>query len=114
LKAARDAKVHKPLLIERKQEEFEETPYIIALLCYLSYVILTIFGHLRDFMRNTGLEKNKSAVEKNREVRTYWLSSSLYNTCCLLGLRSAISKFRELLHAKCISENLSRLESTYR
>lgn len=54
--------------VVRHHEEYEETPYIIALLCYLSYLILTVFGHLRDFMRNTGLEKNKSAVEKNREV----------------------------------------------
>jgi serine palmitoyltransferase len=46
----------------------EEAPYHIVLLCYLSYVVLIIFGYFRDFLRNTGLEKNKTAVERNREV----------------------------------------------
>jgi serine palmitoyltransferase len=46
----------------------EETPLYIELLCYLSYAVLIIFGYLRDFLRNTGLEKNKSALEINREV----------------------------------------------
>ncbi|RWS13651.1 serine palmitoyltransferase 2-like protein [Dinothrombium tinctorium] len=50
-----------------EEEEYEETPLIIALLAYLSYVVLIIFGHLRDFLRNTGIEKNKVATEKNRE-----------------------------------------------
>lgn len=51
----------------RIQEEFETTPLYIALICYLSYAILIMFGHLRDFLRRTGLEKTRSAIEKNRE-----------------------------------------------
>ncbi|XP_053200938.1 serine palmitoyltransferase 2-like [Panonychus citri] len=47
-------------------EEYEETPFVIVILCYLSYVILNFFGHLRDFLRNTGIEKNKCAIERNR------------------------------------------------
>lgn len=47
-------------------EEYEATPFIIIVLCYISYVILNFFGHLRDFLRNTGIEKNKCAVERNR------------------------------------------------
>ena len=50
------------------QEEFEETPFVIIILVYISYFILNCFGHLRDFLRKTGIEKNKSAIEKNREV----------------------------------------------
>lgn len=52
----------------REPEEFEETPLHIAFTCYFSYLVLNLFGYLRDFMRNTGLEKNRSAIEKNREV----------------------------------------------
>ncbi|XP_074599854.1 serine palmitoyltransferase 2-like [Brevipalpus obovatus] len=48
-------------------EEYEETPPIIAIYCYISYVILNIFGHLRDFCRRTGIEKNKASVERGRE-----------------------------------------------
>ncbi|RWS30972.1 serine palmitoyltransferase-like protein [Leptotrombidium deliense] len=52
---------------ELTEEEYEETPLVIALLGYLSYIILIIFGHLRDFLRNTGIERNKAAVERNRD-----------------------------------------------
>ncbi|KAI1295515.1 Serine palmitoyltransferase 2 [Halotydeus destructor] len=64
----------------RKPEEFEETPYFIALICYISYLILTVFGHLRDFLRNNGIEKNKTAVEKNRDgyVPLYQSYESFY------------------------------------
>lgn len=41
---------------------------MIALTVYLCYAVLMIFGHLRDFMRNIGLEKNRMSKEKNREV----------------------------------------------
>ena len=54
--------------LSKRKEKIEEPPYHLVLLCYLSYVILTIFGYLRDFMRKAGLEKNLSAIEKNREV----------------------------------------------
>jgi hypothetical protein len=49
-------------------EEFEATPFHIALICYFSYVVFNLFGHLRDFMRRTGIEKNRFAVERNRDV----------------------------------------------
>lgn len=54
-----------------KMEEFEETPFHIALICYFSYAIVILFGHLRDFMRRTGIEKNRFAVERNREVSQF-------------------------------------------
>jgi hypothetical protein len=57
--------VHKPKV---EKLVVEEAPYHIIILCYLSYAILILFGYLRDFLRNAGLEKNKTAVEKNREV----------------------------------------------
>ncbi|KFM79837.1 Serine palmitoyltransferase 2, partial [Stegodyphus mimosarum] len=62
------------------KEEFEETPYVIALTIYLCYAVLTVFGHLRDFMRNVGLEQNKIAKEKNREgyVPLYQSFESFY------------------------------------
>ncbi|XP_074602557.1 serine palmitoyltransferase 2-like [Brevipalpus obovatus] len=48
-------------------EEFEETPLIVAIFCYISYMILGIFGHLRDFLRETGIEKSPRTVERNRK-----------------------------------------------
>lgn len=46
---------------------FEEPPWYISLSCYLSYVVLNAFGHLRDFLRYIGLEENKTAVEEGHE-----------------------------------------------
>eukprot|EP00730_Choanoeca_flexa_P007285 TRINITY_DN12308_c2_g12_i2.p1 TRINITY_DN12308_c2_g12~~TRINITY_DN12308_c2_g12_i2.p1 ORF type:complete len:532 (+),score=132.61 TRINITY_DN12308_c2_g12_i2:82-1596(+) len=49
-----------------EQEEFEETPLLVALITYIGYGILFVFGHIRDFLRYTGLEKSKQATEHPR------------------------------------------------
>ena len=48
--------------------EKQEAPLYLEILCYISYIILICFGYLRDFLRAIGLEKNKSATERNRQV----------------------------------------------
>eukprot|EP00043_Microstomoeca_roanoka_P011180 m.105474 g.105474 ORF g.105474 m.105474 type:complete len:528 (-) comp15116_c0_seq1:331-1914(-) len=45
------------------QEEFEATPILVALMTYLGYAVLYVFGHLRDFLRAHGLEKSKTPKE---------------------------------------------------
>ena len=49
-------------------DDFEETPFHAAVMTYLSYFFLIIFGYLRDFMRKYGLEKSKAAKETGNEV----------------------------------------------
>lgn len=49
-------------------ESFEETPLFIAVLTYLGYGILIIFGHMRDFLRNWGIEKVPLSAEPLKEV----------------------------------------------
>ena len=49
----------------------EEVSFRIAFLCYLSYLIVIAFGHLRDFMRKVGLEESKGSLEKHREVSLF-------------------------------------------
>lgn len=44
-------------------EEFEDTPFQVAVLTYLSYFFLILFGYLRDFMRKYGLERSKAPRE---------------------------------------------------
>ncbi|KAG1662044.1 Serine palmitoyltransferase 2 [Nymphon striatum] len=51
----------------RSQEQFEETSLLNALITCLSYAILVIFGHLRDFLRALGVEKSHMGVETKRE-----------------------------------------------
>uniref|UniRef100_A0A672QBM3 serine C-palmitoyltransferase n=1 Tax=Sinocyclocheilus grahami TaxID=75366 RepID=A0A672QBM3_SINGR len=48
-------------------ESFEETPMLLAVLTYMSYGILTIFGYLRDFMREWKIEKCHTAREREEQ-----------------------------------------------
>ncbi|KAM9466092.1 serine palmitoyltransferase 2 [Clarias gariepinus] len=48
-------------------ESFEETPMMVAVLTYMSYGILTIFGYLRDFLRQWKIEKCHIARDKEEQ-----------------------------------------------
>ncbi|CAF3645155.1 unnamed protein product [Adineta steineri] len=48
-----------------QSEEFEETPLYAAILTYLSYAILCLFGWLRDFLRDSHIEKKRGALDPN-------------------------------------------------
>ncbi|ELW69961.1 serine palmitoyltransferase 3 isoform X1 [Tupaia chinensis] len=45
-------------------ESFEEAPLHVMVFTYLGYGIGTLFGYLRDFLRNSGIEKCSAAVER--------------------------------------------------
>ncbi|CAF4907985.1 unnamed protein product [Rotaria sp. Silwood1] len=49
-------------------EEFEETPLYAAVLTYISYAVLCLFGWLRDFMRQSNIEKKRGAVDPNASL----------------------------------------------
>ncbi|OCT68193.1 serine palmitoyltransferase 2 isoform X2 [Xenopus laevis] len=58
-------KVHNGGLYKRPfNEAFEETPMIVAVLTYMGYGILTLFGYLRDFLRSWKIEKCHIATER--------------------------------------------------
>ena len=59
-------------------ESFEETPLYAAILTYLGYGLLVLVGHIRDFFRNIGLEKQKSCTEPKLPV------SGMYLKCVVL------------------------------
>ena len=61
----------------REFEMFEETPLYIAVLTYLGYAILILFGHLRDALRRWQLEANHATQEY---LTSPVLSPSIY-TC---------------------------------
>ena len=44
-------------------ESFEETPLYAAIWTYLGYGLLVLVGHIRDFLRNTGIETQKAYTE---------------------------------------------------
>lgn len=49
-------------------ESFEETPLYAAIWTYLGYGLLVLVGHIRDFLRNVGIEKQKSCTEPKLPV----------------------------------------------
>ncbi|CAL8316309.1 unnamed protein product [Merluccius merluccius] len=48
-------------------ESFEETPLLVAVLTYMGYGILTVFGYLRDFMRHWNIENCNVARERDEQ-----------------------------------------------
>uniref|UniRef100_A0A4W4GV00 serine C-palmitoyltransferase n=1 Tax=Electrophorus electricus TaxID=8005 RepID=A0A4W4GV00_ELEEL len=48
-------------------ESFEETPLLVAVLTYMGYGILTLFGYLRDFLRHWKIEKCRVASERDEQ-----------------------------------------------
>ncbi|XP_072535764.1 serine palmitoyltransferase 2b [Salminus brasiliensis] len=48
-------------------ESFEETPLLVAVLTYMGYGILTLFGYLRDFLRDWSFEKCHVAKERDEQ-----------------------------------------------
>nr|XP_033808011.1 serine palmitoyltransferase 2 isoform X1 [Geotrypetes seraphini] len=48
-------------------EAFEETPMLVAVLTYMGYGILTLFGYLRDFLRVWKIEKCHNATEREEQ-----------------------------------------------
>lgn len=41
-----------------EEESFEETPIMVGVVTMIGYGVLFIFGHIRDFLRNAGIEKS--------------------------------------------------------
>ncbi|CAH6847543.1 Sptlc2 [Phodopus roborovskii] len=48
-------------------EVFEETPMLVAVLTYVGYGVLTLFGYLRDFLRHWRIEKCHHATEREEQ-----------------------------------------------
>ena len=50
---------------KESQESFEEAPMWAAVITYIGYLILNLFGFLRDFLRCIGLESKKGTNDPN-------------------------------------------------
>lgn len=60
-------------------EEFQQTPIWIAVMTYIAYAILILFGYLRDFMRYYGLEKSRAFKEIGNKV-----SNAIFYCSCFV------------------------------
>lgn len=78
----------------------------VSLVTYLGYSLLFIFGHFRDFLRRTGIEKTKTASELPKmkvsggmnvalvfrlfqRIKRNWFASFVH----LAGLSTAVPRF---------------------
>ncbi|UJR21093.1 hypothetical protein I4U23_024193 [Adineta vaga] len=91
-------------------EEFEETPLYAAVLTYLSYSILCLFGWLRDFLRQSNIEKKRGAVDPNALlgfVPLYQSYESFYT-------RNMYTRVRDIFNRPIASVPGSQFELTER
>lgn len=51
--------------VREVQESFEEAPLWAAVITYMGYLILNVFGWFRDFLRYSGFEEKKGAIDPN-------------------------------------------------
>ncbi|XP_004634397.2 serine palmitoyltransferase 3 [Octodon degus] len=56
-----------PIYAKTVAESFEEPPLHVLVTTYMGYGIATLFGHFRDFLRMSGLEKCNAAVEREEQ-----------------------------------------------
>ncbi|CAJ1067719.1 Hypothetical predicted protein [Xyrichtys novacula] len=52
---------------QHRQESFEQPPIYVAVMTYVGFGIVTLFGYLRDFLRFVGLEKRNVAQEREEQ-----------------------------------------------
>ncbi|XP_072247355.1 serine palmitoyltransferase 3 [Leuresthes tenuis] len=52
---------------QSSQESFEQAPMYVAVMTYLGFGLVTLFGYLRDFLRAVGLEKCHVAQEREEQ-----------------------------------------------
>ncbi|XP_061646536.1 serine palmitoyltransferase 3 isoform X2 [Phyllopteryx taeniolatus] len=52
---------------QHRQEVFEKAPMHVAVLTYMGFGIVTLFGYFRDFLRAVGLEKCNLAQEREEQ-----------------------------------------------
>ncbi|KAL0983682.1 hypothetical protein UPYG_G00131300 [Umbra pygmaea] len=60
-----------PLSTQRlfqRPESFEQAPMYVAVMTYLGFGIVTLFGYFRDFLRAVGLEKCHIAKERDEQM----------------------------------------------
>ncbi|XP_013861408.1 serine palmitoyltransferase 3 [Austrofundulus limnaeus] len=50
-----------------RQEAFEQPPMYVAVMTYVGYGIVTLFGYFRDFLRAVGIEKCNIAQEREEQ-----------------------------------------------
>lgn len=48
-------------------ESFKQAPLYVAVLTFVGFIVATLFGYLRDFLRGYGLQKSVGATEREEQ-----------------------------------------------
>jgi len=72
-----------------KQQLFEETPLLVAVVTYIGYGVLVVFGYMRDFLRYYAFEKKQAASDQGRKgfVPLYASFEAFYTRNLYLRIR---------------------------
>uniref|UniRef100_A0A8C6T171 serine C-palmitoyltransferase n=1 Tax=Neogobius melanostomus TaxID=47308 RepID=A0A8C6T171_9GOBI len=73
-----------------RHEPFEQAPMYVAVMTYLGYGLVTLFGYFRDFLRAVGLEKCHVAQERSEQkdfVPLYQDFENFYNRNLYMRVR---------------------------
>ncbi|XP_034963856.1 serine palmitoyltransferase 2 [Zootoca vivipara] len=76
-------------------EAFEETPMLVAVLTYVGYGVLTLFGYLRDFLRHWKIEHCHNATEREEQkdfVPLYQDFENFYTRNLYMRIRDSWSR----------------------
>ncbi|XP_032997902.1 serine palmitoyltransferase 2 [Lacerta agilis] len=76
-------------------EAFEETPMLVAVLTYVGYGVLTLFGYLRDFLRHWKIERCHNATEREEQkdfVPLYQDFENFYTRNLYMRIRDSWSR----------------------
>ncbi|XP_069464435.1 serine palmitoyltransferase 3-like [Ambystoma mexicanum] len=76
-------------------ERFEQAPMYVAVLTYMNFGVMTLFGYLRDFMRTWGFEKCHMASEREEHkdfVPLYQDFENFYKRNLYMRLRDLVNR----------------------
>jgi len=79
-----------------QEESFEETPLLIAVLTYIGYGVLILFGHIRDMLGRWGIKKGPT-IEPVLEVQRVLKPFSYFITYNYITYIS--------IYCECLSES---------
>ncbi|XP_062320333.1 serine palmitoyltransferase 3 [Osmerus eperlanus] len=89
-KAERNGLWKGPCPRRRMSEAFEQAPMYVAVMTYLGFGIVTLFGYFRDFLRAVGLERCNLAQERHEQkdfVPLYQDFENFYNRNLYMRVR---------------------------
>lgn len=95
-------------------ENFEQAPLYVAIIVYVQYAILVIFGYFRDLLRTIRLANDFNCPQESSSMKVIQFAYLLVNNAFLqfLGFCTVIFRFRSVLHEKFVRSYSWFMEST--